>query len=728
MSIATLEFIRALFVAALLVHVLISGKKLSTVPGWRFIVSGLVLIFLSTLVSFIDYFLELSPAEMALSSEYPIFFERFVGFCGFLLVVVGALRGLATIPLLKEHKEGAETAYRKTKIMLEKHTKRLTGLNQQVQSELAKRKSAERKTVEEKKRLQLVLHSIGEAVITTDTIGIVQYLNPIAESLTGWAAESAQGLPLGKVFHVIDERTRERLPDLVDQCIRERGVIGVPDHTVLLSRTGSEYAVQDSVAPIRDWNNEILGVVLVFNDVTEARRMAWQMTYHATHDDLTGLFNRREFERRLRRLLEQARLENTSHALCYLDLDQFKVINDTCGHMAGDELLRQIGRLLQARTRKMDTLARLGGDEFGVLMESCVLDQAKRVANGLREAVESFRFEWQGKRFNVGVSIGLVPISDNSESITGVLRSADSACYTAKEKGRNRIHVVYKEDDTELVKRRGEMQWMFLIPWALEEGRFELNFQTIFPLNSHTPQGHHYELLLRMRDPDGALIQPGAFLLAAERYNLATKLDQWVIEASFEWLLQHPDHLKDLHLCEINLSGHSVGNEQFLEFITAQLKKGNIPPAKICFEITETAAIANLSSATRFIKALKSLGCRFALDDFGSGLSSFAYLKNLPVDLLKIDGIFVKDIVEDPIDSALVKSINEVGKVMGLQTVAEFVENEAILNRVRELGVDYAQGYAINRPKPLTELNDNRTINKHFKASEAPTRSDRPVP
>ncbi|MEE4377155.1 MAG: EAL domain-containing protein [Candidatus Competibacteraceae bacterium] len=704
MSITTLEFFRALLVAALLVYVLISGKTLSVIPGWRYIVTGLGLIFLSTLVSFIGYPLKSSSTEIRLSAEYLVFFERIMGYCGFLLLVVGTLRGLETIPVLEERKESAETAFRKMKVLFEKHTKRLTVLNQQVQSELAKRQNAERKTLEEKKRLQLVLHSIGEAVITTDAIGVVQYLNPTAESLTGWTADSAQGLPLGKVFHVIDERTRERLPDLVDQCLRKGEVIGLPDHAMLLSRTGSEYAVQDSVAPIRDWNNEILGVVLVFNDVTEARRMAWQMTYHATHDDLTGLFNRREFERRLRRLLEQARLENTNHALCYLDLDQFKVINDTCGHMAGDELLRQIGRLLQARTRKMDTLARLGGDEFGVLMESCVLDQAKRVANGLREAVESFRFEWQGKRFNVGVSIGLVPISDNSESITGVLRSADSACYTAKEKGRNRIHVVYKEDDTELVKRRGEMQWMFLIPWALDENRFELNFQTIFPLNSHAQQGHHYELLLRMRDPKGSLVQPGAFLLAAERYNLATKLDEWVIEAAFNWLLDHPEHLKDLHLCEINLSGHSVGNEQFLEFITARLKKGNIPPAKICFEITETAAIANLANATRFIKALKSLGCRFALDDFGSGLSSFAYLKNLPVDLLKIDGIFVKDIVEDPIDSALVKSINEVGKVMGLQTVAEFVENEAILNRVRELGVDYAQGYAINRPKPLTEL------------------------
>ncbi|MEZ5584742.1 MAG: EAL domain-containing protein [Candidatus Competibacteraceae bacterium] len=620
-----------------------------------------------------------------------------------------------------KRKQAAETAYSKTKKLLGEHTQRLKTLNQQAQNELAERKSAERNAIDEKIRLQLVLHSIGEAVITTDAAGIVQYMNPTAESLTGWRARNAQGLPLGKVFHVIDERSRERLPDLVDQCLRKKKVIGLPEHAVLLSRTGSEYAVQDSVAPIRDWNNELLGVVLVFNDVTEARRMAWQMTYHATHDDLTGLFNRREFERRLRRLLEQARLENTHHALCYLDLDQFKVINDTCGHMAGDELLRQIGRLLQARTRKMDTLARLGGDEFGVLMESCALEQAKRVANSLREAVESFRFEWQGKRFNVGVSIGLVPITDTSDSMTGILRSADSACYTAKEKGRNRIHVVYKEDDTELVKRRGEMQWMFLIPWALEEGRFELNFQTIFPLNSHNQLGHHYELLLRMRNTDGTLIQPGAFLTAAERYNLATKLDQWVIQAAFEWLLEHPAHLQDLHLCEINLSGHSVGNEQFLAFITTQLKQGEIPPAKICFEITETAAIANLASATRFIKALKSLGCKFALDDFGSGLSSFAYLKNLPVDLLKIDGIFVKDIVDDPLDSAMVKSINEVGKVMGLQTVAEFVENQAILAKVRDLGVDYAQGYVVGRPQPLTELRD------HFKASEVPAQSGQPV-
>ncbi|NJN48214.1 MAG: diguanylate cyclase [Candidatus Competibacteraceae bacterium] len=434
---------------------------------------GFALILLGTLVGVIGHFPGLHPSSIPAFSVLLAFLEIVVGYVGgMVLLAIGMLRGLGTVTQLEERKEAAEIAYRKTKTLLGDHTKRLKALNKQMQYELDERKSAERNAFDEKRRLKLVLHSIGEAVITTDAAGIVQYMNPTAESLTGWAAHNAQGLPLGKVFHVIDERTRERLPDLVDQCLRKREVIGLPDHAVLLSRTGSEYAVQDSVAPIRDWNNELLGVVLVFNDVTEARRMAWQMTYHATHDDLTGLFNRREFERRLRRLLEQARLENTNHALCYLDLDQFKVINDTCGHMAGDELLRQIGRLLQARTRKMDTLARLGGDEFGVLMESCVLEQAKRVANGLREAVESFRFEWQGKRFNVGVSIGLVPVTDNSESITGVLRSADSACYTAKEKGRNRIHVVYKEDDTELVKRRGEMQWMFFNPLGSGRGAF----------------------------------------------------------------------------------------------------------------------------------------------------------------------------------------------------------------------------------------------------------------
>jgi diguanylate cyclase (GGDEF)-like protein len=427
--------------------------------------------------------------------------------------------------------------------------------------------------------------------------------------------------------------------------------------------------------------------------------MAQQMAHQATHDALTGLINRSEFEFRLQRVLTTSRTEEVEHALCYLDLDQFKVINDTCGHVAGDELLRQLGGILRERIRKRDSLARLGGDEFGILMEHCSLDEAQRVATAVRRAIEDFRFLWENKNFNVGVSIGLVPVTEHSKSITDVLSAADAACYAAKDSGRNRVHV-HREDDAELARRHGEMQWVSRIHRALEEERFQLEFQPIVPISTPINGREHYELLIRMQDDD-RMVPPGAFLPAAERYHLATKVDRWVIYNACNWLAQHPEHLDRLHLCGINLSGHSLGDEEFLMFVAREMEQAKIPPSKICFEITETAAIANLSSATRFIKALKLQGCRFALDDFGSGFSSFAYLKNLPVDFLKIDGVFVKDIVEDPIDFAMVKSINEIGQVMGKQTIAEFVENADILEKLREIGVDYAQGYGMGRPQPM---------------------------
>jgi len=441
-------------------------------------------------------------------------------------------------------------------------------------------------------------------------------------------------------------------------------------------------------------------------DITEAHTLSEQLAYQASHDALTGLVNRREFEHRLRHALESAQASDAVHALCYLDLDQFKVINDTCGHIAGDELLRQIGALLQAKVRKTDTLARLGGDEFGVLMEQCSLKQAERVARELRRVVEDYQFIWEDKSFKVGVSIGLVPITAASESITEVMSAADTACYAAKDQGRNRIHV-YRADDSELARRHGEMQWVARINRALEEGRFQLTFQPIVPVVARHAEREpvkHFEFLIRMRDEDGEVIPPGVFLPAAERYNVSTKLDRWVIETAFAWLTASPQHLKRVELCSINLSAHSLGDDEFLAFVTEKFHETRIPPHQVCFEITETAAIANLTSASRFIKALKELGCRFALDDFGSGLSSFAYLKTLPVDFLKIDGMFVKDIVEDPIDQAMVRSINEIGQVMGKQTIAEFVESEAILDKLREIGVDYAQGYGIGRPQPIENI------------------------
>lgn len=469
----------------------------------------------------------------------------------------------------------------------------------------------------------------------------------------------------------------------------------------VLCKDGTIVTLQNFVRVI-NWKGELATQSTVI-DISEARSLSEQLSYQASHDVLTGLLNRRAFEQRLQQLLETAKTGRTEHVLCYLDLDQFKVINDSCGHTAGDELLRQLGNVLQQRIRGRDTFARLGGDEFGILLERCSIKQALRVTTIIQKEVEGFRFTWEEQRFSIGVSIGVVSINEASENMARVLSKADAACYVAKDAGRNRVHI-YHEDDVELAKRHGEMHWVAVINRALEENRFYLVLQPIMSLAKGQVDAEHYELLIRMQDGHGHVVAPDAFLPAAERYNLSTKVDRWVIDAAFQWLTNHPQQLKRIMLCAINLSGCSLGDTGFLEFVIQQFAEHNLPPHKICFEVTETAAIANLTHATNFITALRKLGCRFALDDFGSGQSSFAYLKNLPVDFIKIDGMFVKDIVDDPIDLAMVKSINDMGHVMGKQTIAEFVENDAILEKLREIGVDYAQGYGIGRPRPLKEM------------------------
>ena len=494
---------------------------------------------------------------------------------------------------------------------------------------------------------------------------------------------------------------RESIKEHVEATCSQGSPFGVdyritlPDGAIRFMHAEAELECDGDGQPLR-----LMGTA---QDISEAHDLSEQLSFQASHDVLTGLINRREFEHRLARALETARSDNIEHALCYFDLDQFKVVNDSCGHVAGDELLRQLAALLTQRIRKRDTLARLGGDEFAVLMERCSLTQAKRVANGLRKAIEGFQFLWKDKSFSIGVSIGLVLINKDSQSAINALKDADSACYAAKDAGRNRIHV-YHEADAQLAKRHGEMQLATRIEQNLEHDRFHLDIQPIVPVTSTGVETGFYELLLRMEDKEGDIVPPDVFFSAAERYNLSTKLDRWVIGTAFSWLASHPENLERLLLFSLNLSGHSLGDEEFLQFVMRQFKEKEIPPQKICFEVTETAAIANLAMATRFINVLKRRGCMFALDDFGSGLSSFAYLKNLDVDFLKIDGVFVKHILDDPIDLAMVKSINDIGHVMGKKTIAEFAENEAVLKKLREIGVDYAQGYAVGRPQPLTQM------------------------
>jgi diguanylate cyclase (GGDEF)-like protein/PAS domain S-box-containing protein len=544
-------------------------------------------------------------------------------------------------------------------------------------------------------KFKMLYHDTPAMFINVDLSGFILSVNDYGAKQLGYTVDELIGVDVASLIH---EEDRSSARDHLKHCI---------DHPEQVCRweirkrkkDGEVIWVRESVRVVSDYHDGAVTFFIVCEDITETYRLSQQLSYQATHDSLTGLVNRAEFERRLQRVLKINDPKITEHAICYLDLDQFKIINDTCGHLAGDELLRQLSELLFAKVRKRDTLARLGGDEFGVLMEHCDLNHARRVANSLRAMVEDFRFVWQDKKFSIGVSIGLVPINVSSGNVNDILSAADAACYAAKDAGRNRIHV-YASDDKSMAIRRGEMQWVSRINHALEEGLFKLYYQKIISVNG-LKQGDHYELLLRMTGSNGELIPPGAFLSAAERYGLSNKIDSWVVNKAFTWLASHPAKLKKLHICAINLSGQSLGNEEFMQNLLNDLDESGIPANKICFEITETAAIANLASAIRFINKFRSKGCLFALDDFGSGVSSFGYLKNLPVDYLKIDGSFVRDIANDRIDRAMVKSINEIGQIMGKQTIAEFVENDVILKELKKLGVDYAQGYGIGKPRPL---------------------------
>ena len=555
---------------------------------------------------------------------------------------------------------------------------------------------------QEKERAEVTLYSIGDAVITTDESGCVDYLNPVAERLTGWTLSQVQDRPLGEIMRLINENTREPVANPVDQCLQCGEVLELADHTLLVRDDGEEVAIADSAAPIRDRVGRIIGAVMVFHDVGHARKLARQLSYQATHDALTGLYNRRAFEEQLKDALDCVRREGREHAVCYLDLDQFKVVNDTCGHIAGDELLKQLAHLLQTKVREADLLARLGGDEFGVLLRYCSLDQARVIADDLRRTVRDFRFVSDDYSFELGVSIGVVGVSGDTQSLTEIQSAADVACYAAKEGGRNRVHV-YVPDDRELQQRQGEMRWVSRIHKAMDENRFVLYCQPIMPVDPTVGLVPHYEILLRIRDEDGQNVPPMAFIPAAERYNLMPMIDCWVVRNVLRNVRQGGAAL-DNAIWTINISGRSLGDEEFLHVVCEEIDTADFPGERLCFEITETAAIANLRRAARFIKMLKARGCKFALDDFGSGLSSFAYLKNLEVDYLKIDGGFVRDIATDDIDRAMVEAINSVGHVMQIRTIAEFVENEEILAVLRTLGVDYAQGYGIAQPQPFLEL------------------------
>ncbi|MEH2129495.1 MAG: EAL domain-containing protein [Nostoc sp.] len=559
-------------------------------------------------------------------------------------------------------------------------------------------KQIEETLFQEKELAQVTLQSIGDAVLTTDALGKIQYLNPVAKSLLECSEVFAEGLLLEEVFGIVHETTREKVQNPIEQALQENRTVNLAKHTVLINQNNQEIAIQDSAAPIHNRDGQIIGGVMVFRDVTQNRNSSRQLSWQASHDALTGLVNRQEFEQRIEQALCVTKLDCQVHALCYLDLDHFKIVNDTCGHVAGDELLRQISFLLQEKIRKTDTLARLGGDEFGLLLNQCTLEQALLVANEMLSCVQEFRFVWQEQVFSIGASIGLVSIDTNSESVAEIISRSDAACYTAKNRGRNRVYVA-QTDDQERVQQRGEMQWASRISQALESDWFCLYVQPITAITPAAQNGDYYEVLLRLRDEQGNLVLPMKFIPAAERYDLMHLIDRWVIRTLFRNWTRVVGEKQIMY--GINLSGSSINDDQFINFLYEQFSLYSISPHCICFEITETVAIANLNKGKQFIESLQRMGCSFALDDFGVGMSSFAYLKSLPVDYLKIDGSFIRNIIENPVDNAIVTAMTHISSVMGIKTIAEFVENDAILERIRALGIDYAQGNGIALPRPL---------------------------
>ena len=553
----------------------------------------------------------------------------------------------------------------------------------------------------QKEKAEVTLHSITDSVITVGLNGLIQYINPAAENLFNTSNVDALNVQLSDFVKIVNDSSGEKIQDPLAKCFGTQQTVHLPEHSSLIAGDDKKVAVEASVTPMINSNGDILGAVMVIQDVSNTRKLTRQLSYQASHDMLTSLFNRLKFEEHLEAALLNVREEQRVHSLCYVDLDQFKLVNDTCGHVAGDELLRQLPELFHKVLRSGDIVARLGGDEFGILLENCGLDQAAVIADKIRQEIKDFRFVWEDKVFTIGASIGVVGIDENTIDLSSIMSAADLACYAAKDSGRNRVHI-YEQSDEIVSERHGEMHWTARITKAMEESRFRLYKQPIVGISGDN--NAHYEVLIRMIDENGDLIPPGAFIPAAERYNLMASIDRWVI-GEVLLLIDNNDPADPIQgtgkIISINLSGDSLCDDELYDYIISLKNSLGITLENVCFEITETVAISNLVKATSLINELKQHGCRFSLDDFGSGLSSFAYLKNLPINFIKIDGSFVKDICRDPVDRAMVDSIQQMGSVMELDTIAEWVEDEATLDVLKEIGVNYVQGYHLGRPEAI---------------------------
>jgi len=559
-------------------------------------------------------------------------------------------------------------------------------------------REAQEQLFQEKERAQVTLQSIGEAVITTDPTAVVDFMNPVAEHLTGWMASDARGRHLNEIFSLVSETDGKSLPDPIARALRDHDESEAA--AIMVRSDGATVAVVENAAAIRDSTGHFTGAALIIRDVSRERNLLREMAFQATHDPLTRLINRRQFERELAAVVEDALKSGTRHALMYIDLDQFKTINDSCGHIGGDQLLKQVASHLGENIRRLDRLARLGGDEFGVLLRDCTMDKALEIAEALRHEIKGLRLHWEDRTFRASLSIGVVAINEHSGSLEEVLRAADAACYVAKDQGRNRVHF-YQPDDEMLAQRSGDMQWLQRLRDAIDNDQLVLYGQSIFPLGNDSPHPAMCELLVRMLDAEGRVVPPMTFIPAAERFNLMFDLDTWVIGAAFRQLSELwrscPD---DRRIFTINLSGQSLDHPDLGLAIRQLEQKYAIDPHRICFEITETSVIANMDRALELMDQLRRRGFLFALDDFGTGLSSFAYLKKLPVDYLKIDGEFVRDILQDPVDKAMVDTIKRIGGVLGMTTIAEAIEDAETLQLLTAMGIDYGQGYHLAKPAP----------------------------
>jgi diguanylate cyclase (GGDEF)-like protein/PAS domain S-box-containing protein len=547
------------------------------------------------------------------------------------------------------------------------------------------------------------MQSLGEAIVTTNLEGNLVYLNPAAEKLLGVARAQAIGRPLEEIVGLADQNDRKLLSDPIREAVG--GETGNPHNlsrrAVLLGKTsGEERAIELAASPLRDHNGDLVGAVVLLHDITELRGQHRQMSYQATHDALTGLVNRREFERRLDEAAEIARRGEATHMLCYLDLDRFKIVNDTSGHLAGDAMLREVAKLLREALRDSDTIARLGGDEFGMLLVGCPLDKARQIADDVCRSIANYRFVWHDRVFNVGVSIGLIEIGREAGTVEQLLAAADSACYVAKKEGAGRVSV-YSARDEALARSTGEIEWLQRLQSALKEERFTLYYQPIVSAFGADIVGPSMEVLLRMVDENGAEIAPGEFVHAAERYRLMASVDRWVVHNTLGALSRNAFQLARDRSLAINISGQTLGDPLFLEFVVECLDQTGVSPDQVCFEISESAVISNPEHARRFVGVLHGMGCKFTIDDFGAGVASFSSLKNLPLDYLKLDGSFMRNLARDSVNQTMVTAMIKLARTLNFKIIAEQVEDSAALDAARKMGVDFVQGYVIARPARL---------------------------